>query len=140
MKTTKTIEEITCDSCGKTISTEKDGSFVTIDNQCLDLCYNCLRRLKIALDWKSYKDKKVSLNFNSDIETTLSINGAEAYNEYWGRFGASPKTKGMVWETQLHNYCKTMSSAFEKMAGAYQGVAYPFEIRMKLEDLKMEIE
>lgn len=139
MKTTKTIEEITCDSCGKIISDEKNENFVTIDNQCLDLCHDCLCRLKIALDWKSYKDKKVSLNFNSDIEATLGADGADAYNEYWGRLGVSPKTKGTVWETQLHNYCTTMSSAFEKMRGSYQGVAYPFEIRMKLEDLKMEI-
>lgn len=140
MRTPKTIEEITCDSCSKTILIEKDENFVTIDNQCLDLCYDCLCRLKIALDWKSYKDKKVSLNFNSDVETTLGTDGADAYNEYWERFGALPKESGSIWNTQLHRYCETMSPAFQKMKGSYQGVAYPFEIRMKLEDLKMEIE
>ena len=73
MKTTKTIEEITCDSCGNTIFTEKDENFVIIDNQSLDLCHDCSRRLKIALDWKTYKDKKVSLNFNSNVENQMSI-------------------------------------------------------------------
>ena len=52
----------------------------------------CWRRLEIAMNWEKYKDKKVSLNFNSFIETTLGKDGAGAYNETYSKFDCGKKS------------------------------------------------
>lgn len=135
------IVVITCDSCGRTMYGEpKIVSIDTGKKKRLELCPSCLRRLEIAMDWKKYGDKKVSLNFNSFIETTLGKDGADAYNETYSKFDCEKKKPGDIWETQLHNYCQIMIPAFEKMCGAYQGVAYPFTIRFELNELSFEKE
>ena len=101
----------------------------------LELCSSCLHRLEIVTNWEKYKDKKVSLNFNSFVETALGEDAVTAYNNMWTEFGGEQKELGENWETQLHDYCKTMAPAFEKMVGSYQGIAFPFEIRMAIKDL-----
>lgn len=35
-----------------------------------------------------------------------------------------------------HCYYRTTASAFEKIVGSYQGVAFPFEMRMAIEELR----
>ena len=71
----------------------------------------------------------------SFVETTLGEDAVTAYNNMWTEFGGEQKELGENWETQLHDYCKTMAPAFEKMVGSYQGIAFPFEIRMAIKDL-----
>jgi hypothetical protein len=139
MITKKEVTIIECDSCGKEISGNVNS--VTIPSYKkgkMELCSSCYRRLMIVLNWKKYRDEKVALNFNSNIETTLGGDATDAYNKYWGKFGGDYKSQGDIWETQLHNYCKTMSPAFEKMIGSYQGLAFPFEMRIKLKDLSFK--
>lgn len=87
-------------------------------------------------NWKETKKKQVSLNFNSFIETTLGEDAVAAYNEEWIKYGGEEKKLGENWKTQLHNYCKTMVPAFEKTIGSYQGIAFPFEMRMAIEELR----
>lgn len=57
-----------------------------------------------------------------------------AYNEGWIKYGGEEKKLGENWKTQLYDYCKTMApKTFEKIVGSYQGVAFPFEMRMAIE-------
>ena len=86
-------------------------------------------------NWKETKKKQVSLNFNSFIETTLGQDAVMAYNNMYTKYGGEPKKLGETWKTQLHRYCQIMAPAFEKMVGSYQGIAFPFEIRMTIEEL-----
>ena len=57
-------------------------------------------------------------------------------NEEWIKYGGEEKKLGENWKTQLYDYCKTMAPAFEKIVGSYQGVAFPFEMRMAIEELR----
>ena len=101
-----------------------------------EICSHCYHRLKMLRNWKETKKKQVSLNFNSFIETTLDEDAVAAYNEKWTKYGGEEKKRGENWKTQLHNYCQTMTPAFEKMVGSYQGVAFPFEMRIAIEELR----
>ena len=70
------------------------------------------------------------------IFKTLGEDAVAAYNEEWIRYGGEEKKLGENWKTQLYDYCKTMAPAFEKIVGSYQGVAFPFEMRMAIEGLR----
>ena len=70
------------------------------------------------------------------IFKTLGEDAVAAYNEEWIKYGGEEKKLGENWKTQLYDYCKTMASAFEKIVGSYQGVAFPFEMRMAIEELR----
>lgn len=140
MREEKKIVICRCDSCDIQISLEKCENFsyfdpFTKENKSMDLCPSCLHRLKAVLNWKETKERKVSFNFNDSIEVTLGVDGAVAYNEEWTKFGGARKEAGEILVTQFHDYCRTMTPAFDKMRGMYQGVAFPFEIRMKVGDL-----
>lgn len=70
------------------------------------------------------------------IFKTLGEDAVAAYNEEWIKYGGGEKKLGENWKTQLYDYCKTMAPAFEKIVGSYQGVAFPFEMRMAIEGLR----
>jgi len=70
------------------------------------------------------------------IFKTLGEDAVAAYNEEWIKYGGEEKKLGENWKTQLYDYCKTMAPAFEKIVGSYQGVAFPFEMRMAIEELR----
>jgi hypothetical protein len=70
------------------------------------------------------------------IFKTLGEDAVAAYNEEWIEYGGGEKKLGENWKTQLYDYCKTMAPAFEKIVGSYQGVAFPFEMRMAIEGLR----
>lgn len=70
------------------------------------------------------------------IFKTLGGDAVAAYNEEWIKYGGKKKKLGENWKTQLYDYCKTMAPAFEKIVGSYQGVAFPFEMRMAIEELR----
>lgn len=133
----RNVEVISCDWCGRDLA-EKEGSyFINVNGeQNEEICSYCYHRLEMIRNWKETKKKQVSLNFNSFIETTLGKDAVAAYNEDWIKYVGEEKKLGENWKTQLHNYCKTMVPAFEKMVGSYQGVAFPFEMRMAIEELR----
>lgn len=140
MREEKKVMVCHCDSCDEEVSLENCQSFTYFNpiyakNETIDLCPKCLKRLFAVLNWRETKEKLVSLNFNQTIETTLGKDGAAAYNEEWTKFGGARKEAGEILVTQFHDYCRTMTPAFDKMRGMYQGVAFPFEIRMKVGDL-----
>jgi hypothetical protein len=70
------------------------------------------------------------------IFKTLGEDAVAAYNEEWIKYGGGEKKLGENWKTQLYDYCKIMAPAFEKIVGSYQGVAFPFEMRMAIEGLR----
>jgi hypothetical protein len=70
------------------------------------------------------------------IFKTLGEDAVASYNEGWIKYGGEEKKLGENWKTQLYDYCKTMAPAFEKIVGSYQGVAFPFEMRMAIEGLR----
>lgn len=130
------IEIISCDWCGRDLSDKEEPYFINInEEENEEICPHCYHRLKILRNWKETKKKQVSLNFNSFIETTLGEDAVAAYNKKWTKYGGEEKKLGENWKTQLHSYCETMAPAFEKMVGSYQGVAFPFEMRIAIEEL-----
>lgn len=133
----RNVEVISCDWCGRDLAEKESSYFININGeQNEEICSHCYHRLEMIRNWKETKKKQVSLNFNSFIETTLGEDAVAAYNEEWIKYGGEEKKLGENWKTQLHNYCKTMVPAFEKMVGSYQGVAFPFEMRMAIEELR----
>lgn len=131
------IEIISCDWCGRDLGEKEKPYFIDVNGERNEeICSHCYHRLKMLRNWKETKKKQVSLNFNSFIETTLDEDAVAAYNEKWTKYGGEEKKRGENWKTQLHNYCQTMAPAFEKMVGSYQGVAFPFEMRIAIEDLR----
>ena len=133
----RNVEVISCDWCGRDLVEKESPYFIDINGeQNEEICSHCYHRLEMIRNWKETKKKQVSLNFNSFIETTLGEDAVAAYNEDWIKYGGEEKKLGENWKTQLHNYCKTMVPAFEKMVGSYQGVAFPFEMRMAIEELR----
>ena len=133
----RNVEVISCDQCGRDLAEKESSYFINVNGeQNEEICSHCYHRLEIIRSWKDTKKKQVSLNFNSFIETTLGEDAVAAYNEDWIKYGGEEKKLGENWKTQLHNYCKTMVPAFEKMVGSYQGVAFPFEMRMAIEELR----
>lgn len=132
----RNVEVISCDWCGRDLAEKENSYFINVNGeQNEEICSHCYHRLEMIRNWKETKKKQVSLNFNSFIETTLGEDAVAAYNEDWIKYGGEEKKLGENWKTQLHNYCKTMVPAFEKMVGSYQGVAFPFEMRMAIEEL-----
>lgn len=133
----RNVEVISCDWCGRDLAEKESSYFINVNGeQNEEICSHCYHRLEMIRNWKETKKKQVSLNFNSFIETTLGEDAVAAYNEDWIKYGGEEKKLGENWKTQLHNYCKTMVPAFEKMVGSYQGVAFPFEMRMAIEELR----
>ena len=133
----RNVEVISCDQCGRDLVEKESLYFINVNGeQNEEICSHCYHRLEMIRDWKETKKKQVSLNFNSFIETTLGKDAVAAYNEDWIKYGGEEKKLGENWKTQLHNYCKTMVPAFEKMVGSYRGVAFPFEMRMAIEELR----
>lgn len=133
----RNVEVISCDQCGRDLAEKESSYFINVNGeQNEEICSHCCHRLEMIRNWKETKKKQVSLNFNSFIETTLGEDAVAAYNEDWIKYGGEEKKLGENWKTQLHNYCKTMVPAFEKMVGSYQGVAFPFEMRMAIEELR----
>lgn len=133
----RNVEVISCDWCGRDLAEKESSYFINVNGeQNGEICSYCYHRLEMIRNWKETKKKQVSLNFNSFIETTLGEDAVAAYNEDWIKYGGEEKKLGENWKTQLHNYCKTMVPAFEKMVGSYQGVAFPFEMRMAIEELR----
>ncbi len=133
----RNVEVISCDWCGRDLAEKESSYFINVNGeQNEEICSHCYHRLEMIRNWKETKKKQVSLNFNSFIETTLGEDAVAAYNEDWIKYGSEEKKLGENWKTQLHNYCKTMVPAFEKMVGSYQGVAFPFEMRMAIEELR----
>lgn len=133
----RNVEVISCDWCGRDLAEKENSYFINVNGeQNEEICSHCYHRLEMIRNWKETKKKQVSLNFNSFIETTLGEDAVAAYNEDWIKYGGEEKKLGENWKTQLHNYCKTMVPAFEKMVGSYQGVAFPFEMRMAIEELR----
>ena len=133
----RNVEVISCDWCGRDLAEKESSYFINVNGeQNEEICSHCYHRLEMIRNWKETKKKQVSLNFNSFIETTLGEDAVAAYNEEWIKYGGEEKKLGENWKTQLHNYCKTMVPAFEKMIGSYQGVAFPFEMRMAIEELR----
>ena len=133
----RNVEVISCDQCGRDLVEKESLYFINVNGeQNEEICSHCYHRLEMIRNWKETKKKQVSLNFNSFIETTLGEDAVAAYNEEWIKYGGEEKKLGENWKTQLHNYCKTMVPAFEKMVGSYQGVAFPFEMRMAIEELR----
>lgn len=132
----RNVEVISCDWCGRDLSEKEKPYFVDVNGEeNEEICSHCSHRLDMLRNWKETKERKVSLNFNSFVETTLGEDAVAAHNDMWTKYGGKPKELGEKWETQLHNYCQTMAPAFQKMVGTYQGVAFPFEIRMAIKDL-----
>lgn len=135
--TRRPIEIISCDWCGEDLSEKEKPYFVDVSGERNEeICPHCYHRLEMIRNWKETKKKQVSLNFNSFIETTLGEDAVAAYNEKWTKYGREEKKLGENWKTQLHGYCETMAPAFEKMVGSYQGVAFPFEMRIAIEELR----
>lgn len=133
----RNVEIISCDWCGRDLAEKESSYFINVNGeQNEEICSHCYHRLEIIRSWKETKKKRVALNFNSFIETTLDEDAAAAYNGKWVKYGGEPKKQGENWKTQLHDYCRTMTPAFEKMIGSYQGVAFPFEIRIAVEELR----
>ena len=133
----RNVEVISCDWCGRDLAEKESSYFINVNGeQNEEICSHCYHRLEMIRNWKETKKKQVSLNFNSFIETTLGEDAVAAYNEDWIKYGGEEKKLGENWKTQLHDYCKTMVPAFEKMVGSYQGVAFPFEMRMAIEELR----
>lgn len=133
----RNVEVISCDWCGRDLTEKESSYFVDINGEeNEEICSHCYHRLKAIRNWKETKERRVSLNFNASIETTLGEDGVAAYNDMWTKYGGEPKELGENWETQLHRYCQTMAPAFEKMVGYYQKIAFPFEIRMAIKDLQ----
>ena len=133
----RNVEVISCDWCGRDLAEKESSYFINVNGeQNEEICSHCYHRLEMIRNWKETKKKQVSLNFNSFIETTLGEDAVAAYNEDWIKYGGEEKKLGENWKTQLHNYCKTMVPAFEKMVGSYQGVAFPFEMRIAIEELR----
>lgn len=123
--------------CGRDLAEKESSYFINVNGeQNEEICSHCYHRLEMIRNWKETKKKQVSLNFNSFIETTLGEDAVAAYNEEWIKYGGEEKKLGENWKTQLYNYCKTMALAFEKIVGSYQGVAFPFEMRMVIEELR----
>lgn len=132
----RNVKVISCDWCGRDLTEKESSYFVDINGEeNEEICSHCYHRLKMLRNWKETKKKQVSLNFNSFIETTLGEDAVTVYNEKWTKYGGEEKKLGENWKTQLHNYCQTMAPAFEKMVGSYQGIAFPFEMRIAIEEL-----
>lgn len=130
------IEIISCDWCGRDLSDKEEFYSINVnEEENEEICPHCYYRLKMLRNWEETKKKQVSLNFNSFIETTLDKDAVAAYNEKWTKYGSEEKKLGENWKTQLHNYCQTMAPAFKKMVGSYQGIAFPFEMRIAIEEL-----
>lgn len=133
----RNVEVISCDWCGRDLAEKESSYFINVNGeQNEEICSHCYHRLEMIRNWKETKKKQVSLNFNSFIETTLGEDAVAAYNEGWVKYGGEEKKLGENWKTQLYDYCKTMAPAFEKIVGSYQGVAFPFEMRMVIEELR----
>lgn len=133
----RNVEVISCDWCGRDLAEKESSYFINVNGeQNEEICSHCYHRLEMIRNWKETKKKQVSLNFNSFIETTLGEDAVAAYNEEWIKYGGEEKKLGENWKTQLYDYCKTMAPAFEKIVGSYQGVAFPFEMRMVIEKLR----
>lgn len=133
----RNVEVISCDWCGRDLAEKESSYFINANGeQNEEICSHCYHRLEMLRNWKETKKKQVSLNFNSFIETTLGEDAVAAYNEEWIKYGGEEKKLGENWKTQLYDYCKTMAPAFEKIVGSYQGVAFPFEMRMAIEELR----
>lgn len=132
----RNVEVISCDWCGRDLVEKESPHFIDINGeQNEEICSHCYHRLEMIRNWKEIKKKQVSLNFNSSIETTLGEDAVVAYNNVYTKYGGEEKKRGEKWKTQLHNYCRTMAPAFEKMVGANQKIAFPFEMRIAIEDL-----
>lgn len=135
----RNVEVISCDWCGRDLLPQEEAAVIKKESgeewTEEEICSHCSHRLDMLRNWKETKERKVSLNFNSFVETTLGEDAVAAHNDMWTKYGGEPKELGEKWETQLHNYCQTMAPAFQKMVGTYQGVAFPFEIRMAIKDL-----
>lgn len=133
----RNVEVISCDWCGRDLVEKESSYFINVnEEQNEEICSQCYHRLEMIRNWKETKKKQVSLNFNSFIETTLGEDAVAAYNEEWIKYGGEEKKLGENWKTQLYDYCKTMAPAFEKIVGSYQEVAFPFEMRMAIEELR----
>ena len=133
----RNVEVISCDWCGRDLAEKESSYFINVNGeQNEEICSHCYHRLEMIRNWKETKKKQVSLNSNSFIETTLTEDAVAAYNEEWIKYGGEEKKLGENWKTQLYDYCKTMAPAFEKIVGSYQGVAFPFEMRMVIEELR----
>lgn len=133
----RNVEVISCDWCGRDLAEKESSYFINVNGeQNEEICSHCYHRLEMIRNWKETKKKQVSLNFNSFIETTLGEDAVAAYNEEWIKYGGEEKKLGENWKTQLYDYCKTIAPAFEKIVGSYQGVAFPFEMRMAIEELR----
>lgn len=133
----RNVEVISCDWCGRDLAEKESSYFINVNGeQNEEICSHCYHRLEMIRNWKETKKKQVSLNFNSFIETTLGEDAVAAYNEEWVKYGGEEKKLGENWKTQLYDYCKTMAPAFEKIVGSYQGVAFPFEMKMVIEELR----
>ena len=133
----RNVEVISCDWCGRDLAEKESSYFINVNGeQNEEICSHCYHHLEMIRNWKETKKKQVSLNFNSFIETTLGEDAVAAYNEEWIKYGGEEKKLGENWKTQLYDYCKTMAPAFEKIVGSYQGVAFPFEMRVVIEELR----
>ena len=128
-----------CDWCGEEIkagrkSLDVDGD-ITFQH---DVCPKCFNRLKLIMNWKKNKDKKVSLNFNNSIEITLGKDGAKAWNNRYANINQFDNySSGDIVSDQLWAICQALTPAFEKIIGSYQEVASPFEIRIPIDNLKL---
>lgn len=138
MLETKTV--VICDWCKKEI--HKGRNTINIDGdirECYDICPECLKRLKFIMNWKDNQNSLLYVNFNWDAEITLGADGAEAWNNRFSNINFfDNKKEGDIIHSQLHEICRGLAPAFEKMVGSYQSVAFPFELRFPIKNLKLK--
>lgn len=138
MLETKTV--VICDWCRKEIY--KGRKTIDIDGdirECYDICPECLKRLKFIMNWKDNQNSILYVNFNWDAEITLGKDGAEAWNNRFSNINFfDNKKEGDVIHSQLHEICRGLAPAFEKIVGSYQSVAFPFELRFPIKNLKLK--
>lgn len=140
MLETKTV--VICDWCKKEI--HKGRNTINIDGdirECYDICPECLKRLKFIMNWRDNQNSILSMNFNHDAEITLGADGADAWNNRFSNINFfDNKKEGDIIHSQLHEICRGLAPAFEKIIGSYQGVAFPFELRFPIKSLKLKEE
>lgn len=130
-----------CDWCGNemSIAEAKELDFIGDIAHNYDVCPRCFKRLKFIMNWKENKNTKLGINFNNDAEITLGKDGAESWNNRYASINSfDDKQAGDVVSSQLHQICKGLAPSFEKMIGAYQGVAFPFELRVSADSLDLK--
>ena len=139
---TRTV--VICDWCGKEIHGKEKELQIGIDGDVensYDVCSECFKKLKFIMNWRDNQNSILSMNFNHEAEITLGADGVEAWNNRFSDINVFDNKKdGDIIHSQLHEICRGLAPAFEKITGCYQGVAFPFELRFPIKSLKLKEE